>query len=237
MPRRCGAWPRRKGRGARAMVRRGEVRWAQHPDWPRRPALLLTRDEAIDRLNEVFVVLATTKIRGLPTEVELGVEDGMPRACVLNATTWPRSRRAISATSSPRWAQRGWPRSAARWIAQPAADAPSVRPQCVPQARNQPLGAAFAGQAEARNLLHISAFRDLSCHALTVPFRLDKAEVAGSSPASSTPVATGDSVGPPFSSVGSVRTLCAHLSWLRAALIASAAGVRGLSSSSSSVPA
>jgi len=45
---------------------------------------VLTRDEAIDRLNEVFVVLATTVIRGLPTEVELGAEDGVPRACVLN---------------------------------------------------------------------------------------------------------------------------------------------------------
>jgi mRNA-degrading endonuclease toxin of MazEF toxin-antitoxin module len=66
-------------------VRRGEVRWAQHPDWPRRPALVLTRDEAIDRLNEVFVVLATTNIRALPTEVALGMEDEMPRACVLNA--------------------------------------------------------------------------------------------------------------------------------------------------------
>ncbi|HUI60682.1 MAG TPA: hypothetical protein VLX90_10685 [Steroidobacteraceae bacterium] len=30
-------------------------------------------------LNEVFVVLATTRIRGIPTEVELGPEDGMPR--------------------------------------------------------------------------------------------------------------------------------------------------------------
>jgi len=66
-------------------VRRGEVRWAVHPDWPRRPVLLLTRDDAIDRLNEVFVVLATANIRGLQTEVELGTKDGMPRACVLNA--------------------------------------------------------------------------------------------------------------------------------------------------------
>ncbi|MGH2869682.1 MAG: type II toxin-antitoxin system PemK/MazF family toxin [Solirubrobacteraceae bacterium] len=66
-------------------MRRGEVRWAVHPDWPRRPVLLMTRDEAIDRLNEVFVVLATTNVRGLPTEVELGPDDGMPRACVLNA--------------------------------------------------------------------------------------------------------------------------------------------------------
>jgi mRNA interferase MazF len=67
------------------VVRRGEVRWAEHPDWPRRPALVLTRDEAIDHLDDVFVVLATTNIRGLPTEVELGRNDGMPRACVLNA--------------------------------------------------------------------------------------------------------------------------------------------------------
>jgi mRNA-degrading endonuclease toxin of MazEF toxin-antitoxin module len=47
--------------------------------------LVLTRDEAIDRLSEVFVVLATTAIRGLPTEVELGSGDGMTRACILNA--------------------------------------------------------------------------------------------------------------------------------------------------------
>ncbi len=45
---------------------------------------MLTRDEAIDYLNEIFVVLATTNIRGLPTQVELGPDDGMPRACVLN---------------------------------------------------------------------------------------------------------------------------------------------------------
>jgi mRNA-degrading endonuclease toxin of MazEF toxin-antitoxin module len=55
------------------MLRRGEVRWAQDPDWARRPALVLTRDQAIDHIRE------------LPTEVELGVADGMPRACVLNA--------------------------------------------------------------------------------------------------------------------------------------------------------
>ncbi len=66
-------------------MKRGEIRWAEHPDWPRRPALILSRDEAIDHLNAAFVVLATTNIRGLATEVELGTEDGMPRSCVLNA--------------------------------------------------------------------------------------------------------------------------------------------------------
>jgi mRNA interferase MazF len=65
-------------------VRRGEVFWAEHPEWGRRPAAVMTRDEAIGALNEVLVVLATTTIRDLPTEVRLGTEDGMPRECVLN---------------------------------------------------------------------------------------------------------------------------------------------------------
>lgn len=66
-------------------MRRGEVYWAEHPDWGRRPAVVMTRDGALGALSEVFVVLATTVIRGLPTEVELGLEDGLPRECVLNA--------------------------------------------------------------------------------------------------------------------------------------------------------
>jgi mRNA interferase MazF len=45
----------------------------------------MTRDTGIAGLAEVFVMLATTTIRGLPTEVELGQRDGMPRTCVLNA--------------------------------------------------------------------------------------------------------------------------------------------------------
>ena len=77
-------------------MKRGEVRWAEHPDWPRRPALVLTRDEAIDRLSEIFVVLATTTVRGLPTEVELGPDDGMPRACVLNADHTANDQQGLS---------------------------------------------------------------------------------------------------------------------------------------------
>jgi mRNA interferase MazF len=66
-------------------MKRGEVWWYEHPYLKRRPALILTRDEAIGNLGELFTVLATTNIRGLPTEVEIGVADGMPSACVLNA--------------------------------------------------------------------------------------------------------------------------------------------------------
>jgi mRNA interferase MazF len=50
----------------------------------RRPVLVLTRDEVIDRLNEIIVAPVTRTIRGLPTEVLLTEEDGMPAACAAN---------------------------------------------------------------------------------------------------------------------------------------------------------
>jgi len=50
----------------------------------RRPVLVLTRNEVIDRLNEIIVVPATRTIRGLTTEVVLITDDGMPVACALN---------------------------------------------------------------------------------------------------------------------------------------------------------
>ena len=66
-------------------MRRGEIRWYTFrlPD-KRRPVLILTRDEVIDRLNEVIVAPATRTIRGLSTEVILTAEDGMPSVCALN---------------------------------------------------------------------------------------------------------------------------------------------------------
>lgn len=67
------------------MVNRSEVWWYEPPDHKRRPALVMTRQEAIGRLNALFVVLATTNIRNLDTEIELGPQDGMPQSCVLNA--------------------------------------------------------------------------------------------------------------------------------------------------------
>ena len=43
-----------------------------------RPILILTRNEVIDRLNEIIVVPLTRTIRGLSTEVVLTTDDGMP---------------------------------------------------------------------------------------------------------------------------------------------------------------
>ena len=66
-------------------MKRGEIRWYPFrlPD-KRRPVLILTRDDVIDRLNEIIVVPGTRTIRGLTTELILTPEDGMPVECALN---------------------------------------------------------------------------------------------------------------------------------------------------------
>jgi len=66
------------------VVARGEVWWYEHPDTGRRPFLVLTRDEAIEVLNQVLAAPATTTMRGIPTEVELDASDGMPTPCVVS---------------------------------------------------------------------------------------------------------------------------------------------------------
>jgi mRNA-degrading endonuclease toxin of MazEF toxin-antitoxin module len=44
---------------------------------------VLTRQEAIPVLKRVTVVTATTRVRGIPTELPLDEDDGMPQTCVL----------------------------------------------------------------------------------------------------------------------------------------------------------
>ncbi len=46
--------------------------------------MVLTRQVILDRLNHVTVAAVTTQVRDLPTEVELTVEHGMPRPCVVS---------------------------------------------------------------------------------------------------------------------------------------------------------
>jgi len=66
-------------------MRRGEVWWAELPrPIGRRPVVLLSRDEAYAVRNAVTIAEVTTTIRGIPVEVELGPEDGLPKNCVAN---------------------------------------------------------------------------------------------------------------------------------------------------------
>ncbi len=65
-------------------MNRREVWWFEHPQAGRRPACILTRQAAIPVLGALLVAPATRTIRGIPTEVALGIEDGMPGDCALS---------------------------------------------------------------------------------------------------------------------------------------------------------
>lgn len=49
-----------------------------------RPVLVLTRQSSIDVLARVTVAPITSTIRGVPSEVLLGPDDGMMDACAIN---------------------------------------------------------------------------------------------------------------------------------------------------------
>ncbi|MGE5282506.1 MAG: type II toxin-antitoxin system PemK/MazF family toxin [Chloroflexota bacterium] len=59
-------------------MRRGEVWWHEPPEEKVRPVVILTRDEAIGRLNKLVVAPSTGTIQGIPTEVQVSREEGMP---------------------------------------------------------------------------------------------------------------------------------------------------------------
>jgi len=66
-------------------LERGDVvlyRFAS-PD-KRRPVVILTRGSATRYLTQLTVAPVTSTIRGVPSEVVLGVEDGMKDACAVN---------------------------------------------------------------------------------------------------------------------------------------------------------
>ena len=66
-------------------LKRGEIRLYgfARPD-KERPVLLLTRASALGYLTTVTVAPITSNIRGVPSEVLLGVEDGMKAPCAVN---------------------------------------------------------------------------------------------------------------------------------------------------------
>ena len=62
-------------------MRRGEVWWGEIEDLGRRPFLIMTRPSAIPVLNHLVAAPVTRTIRGIPTELRLGPDDGMPAEC------------------------------------------------------------------------------------------------------------------------------------------------------------
>ena len=76
-------------------MRRGEIWWAAlgspgtEPGSPagKRPVLLLSRNEAYSIRELIIVAPVTTRIRRIPAEVPLGVEEGLLKRCVVNLDT------------------------------------------------------------------------------------------------------------------------------------------------------
>jgi len=68
-----------------ARLRRGEVRWYAfaRPD-KKRPVVILTRDSVLEYLGEATIAPITRTVRGIPSEVPLGTDDGMPEPCAVN---------------------------------------------------------------------------------------------------------------------------------------------------------
>jgi mRNA interferase MazF len=66
-------------------IERGEIRLVQFPspDEPR-PVLVLTRDSAIGYLSRVTVAPITSSIRGVPSEVLVGLEEGLKQPSAVN---------------------------------------------------------------------------------------------------------------------------------------------------------
>ena len=66
------------------MVARGEVWWSEDEQLGRRPVLVLSRSAVLPVLARPLVAPLTTRVRGLPTEVALDAEDGVPTPCVVS---------------------------------------------------------------------------------------------------------------------------------------------------------
>ena len=66
-------------------IERGEIRFVRFPAPDKaRPALILTRGSAIPYLSRVTVAPITSTIRGVPSEVALGPDDGLKQECAAN---------------------------------------------------------------------------------------------------------------------------------------------------------
>lgn len=65
-------------------MRRGEVWWAQPAGRKKRPVLLISRDISYQARDSVTIAEITSTERGIPVEVGLDEEDGLPKSCVVN---------------------------------------------------------------------------------------------------------------------------------------------------------
>lgn len=62
--------------------RQGDIWWGELEEEGRRPFLVVTRSQVAGRLRRVSVAPVTRTVRGIPTEVRLGPDEGLREECV-----------------------------------------------------------------------------------------------------------------------------------------------------------
>jgi mRNA interferase MazF len=63
---------------AAVVVAKGDVWWGEAPDEKGRPFLVLSRDVANEVMQRVLVAPVSRRIRDLPSELRLGLAEGLP---------------------------------------------------------------------------------------------------------------------------------------------------------------
>lgn len=64
------------------MVGRGELWWGEAPDAKGRPYLVVSRDAANSVAQRVLVAPVTTRVRNIPSELQVGEAEGLPHDSV-----------------------------------------------------------------------------------------------------------------------------------------------------------
>jgi mRNA interferase MazF len=84
----------------------GEIWWAEAED-KRRPVLVVTRSEAVGVLTGIVVAPISRTVRGIPTEIHLGPEEGLAIECAASFDNMQRVlRSALTARAGDLGARR-----------------------------------------------------------------------------------------------------------------------------------
>lgn len=76
------------------VVARGDIWWGETADEKGRPYLVVSRDAANAAMQRVLVAPVTSRIRGVPSELTVGREEGLPLPSVAsfdNLRPFPKS--------------------------------------------------------------------------------------------------------------------------------------------------
>jgi len=77
-----------------SVPRQGDIWWAEAED-KRRPVLVVTRSEAVPVLTWIVVAPISRTVRGIPTEIPLGAEEGLRVNCAASFDNLQPVRRAL----------------------------------------------------------------------------------------------------------------------------------------------